>query len=208
MACYTRTFPRGSQTYLNFWINMLRSSDLRRVALRTFGRSPALMLSLLLLLTAISASSESLPPILANQNRVPAGTLRKGVLTVHLEIAKGVWHPEAENGVALSLYAFGESGRSLQNPGPLIRVLQGTEIQASLHNALPISVAVHGLGERTGDSNAVIRIAPGAVEQVHFTLKTPGLYLYWGAMDVDDLKLRNGVDAELTGAIVVDPPGA
>jgi FtsP/CotA-like multicopper oxidase with cupredoxin domain len=202
-----RTFPRGSQTYLNFWINMLRSNDLHRAALRTFQRSAGLILPLLLLV-AISVSSESLPPILANQNHVPAGTLRDGVLRIHFEIAKGVWHPEAENGVALSLYAFGESGKSLQNPGPLIRVPQGTEIQAWLHNALPISVAVHGLGERTGDSDAVVRLAPGAVEQVRFTTKTPGLYFYWAATEVDDLRLRNGVDAELTGAIVVDPPGA
>jgi FtsP/CotA-like multicopper oxidase with cupredoxin domain len=137
-----------------------------------------------LLLVTLAAFSESLPPILANQNHVLAGTLRGGILTIHLEIAKGVWHPEAEDGVALSVYAFGESGKSLQNPGPLIRVPQGTEIQAWLHNALPISVAVHGLGERTGDSDAVVRVAPGTVEQVHFTTKTPGLYLYWAATDV------------------------
>jgi FtsP/CotA-like multicopper oxidase with cupredoxin domain len=193
--------------YLNFWINMLKGNDLRRVALRRFGHSLALIFSPLLLV-AISASGEALPPILANQNHMPAGTLHDGILTVHLEIAKGVWHPEAEDGVALSLYAFGESGRPLQNPGPLIRVPRGTEIQAWLHNALPVSVAVHGLGERTGDSDAVVRVAPGAVEQVDFDMQTPGLYLYWAATDVDDLKLRHGIDAELTGAIVVDPAGA
>jgi FtsP/CotA-like multicopper oxidase with cupredoxin domain len=186
---------------------MLRNDSLLRTAVRTCGHSPVWILSLLLLV-ALAASGESLPPILANQNHVPAGTLRDGILTIHLEIDKGVWHPEAENGVAISVYAFGESGKSLQNPGPLIRVPQGTEIQAWLHNALPISVAVHGLGERTGDSDAVVRVAPGAVEQVRFTTKTPGLYLYWAATEVDDLKLRNGVDAELTGAIVVDLPGA
>lgn len=157
---------------------------------------------------APAASGESLPPVLANQNHVPAGTLRNGILTIHLEIAKGEWHPEAEDGIALSVYAFGESGKSLQNPGPLIRVPQGTEIQAWLHNALPVSVSVHGLGEREGDSDAVVRVAPGTIEQVHFTIRTSGLYLYWAATDVDDLKLRNGVDAELTGAMVVDPPGA
>ena len=35
-----------------------------------------------------------------------------------------------------------------------------------------------------------------------------GLYFYWGAAEVDDLKLRYGIDSELTGAFVVDPPGA
>jgi FtsP/CotA-like multicopper oxidase with cupredoxin domain len=188
-----------------FWINMLRSNDLRRAAIRRLA-PPTFVISLLLLV-AISASSESLPPILANQNHVAAGTLRGGVLTVHLEIAKGVWHPEADDGVVLSLYAFGESGQPLQNPGPLIRVPLGTEIHAWLHNALPVSVSVHGLGERKVESDALVRVAPGAVEQVRFTTKAPGLYFYWAATEVDDLRLRNGVDAELTGAIVVDPPG-
>jgi FtsP/CotA-like multicopper oxidase with cupredoxin domain len=164
------------------------------------------VLLLILALTA-SVSGESLPPIIANQNHASAGTLRDGVLTVHLEIAKGEWHPEAEDGIALSVYAFGESGKPLQNPGPLIRVPQGTEIRASLHNVLPIAITVHGLGERKGDSDAVLRIAPGTLEEVRFRATTPGLYLYWAVADVDDLKLRNRIDAELTGGIVVDPPG-
>src|SRR5579884_820205 len=168
MACFMRTFLPGNQTYLNFWINMLRNNRLHGPPPGTFGRFPGLILSLLVLV-AISASGESLPPILANQNHVPAGTLRDGVLTIHLEIAKGWWHPEAEDGVALSVYAFGESGRSLQNPGPLIRVPQGTEIQAWLHNVLPVPVMVHGFGERIGDNDAVVRVAPGAVEHVDFT---------------------------------------
>lgn len=152
-------------------------------------------------------SGESLPPILANQNHASAGILRNGILTVHLEIAKGEWHPEADDGIALSVYAFGETGRPLQNPGPLIRVNQRTQIRASLHNTLPIAITVHGLGECQGGSDAVVHIAPGAFEQVRFTATMRGLYLYWAATEVDDLKLRNGIDAELTGAIVVDPQG-
>lgn len=173
------------------------------------GRSPKWLCVLLLILALdASVSGESLPPIIANQNHASAGTLRDGVLTVHLEIAKGEWHPEAEDGIALSVYAFGESGKPLKNPGPLIRVPQGTEIRAFLHNVLPIAITVHGLGERKGDSDAVLHIAPGALEEVRFRATTPGLYLYWAAAEVDDLKLRNGIDAELSGAIVVDPPGA
>ena len=63
------------------------------------------------------AFSESLPVIVANQNHAPAGILRDGLLSVHLEIAKGDWHPEADNGMALAVYAFGEAGHPLQNPG-------------------------------------------------------------------------------------------
>jgi hypothetical protein len=164
------------------------------------------LLPLILSLSA-SVSGTALPPILANQNHASAGELRDGILTVQLEIAGGDWHPEANDGVALSVYAFGESGKPLQNPGPLIRVPQGTEIRASLHNTLSIAITVHGLGERKSDSEAVLHIAPGAVEQVTFTATTPGLYLYWAAAEVDDLRLRNGIDAELTGAMVVDPLG-
>jgi hypothetical protein len=112
------------------------------------------------------AYPESLPPIVANQNHTPAGSLRGGVLSLRLEIAKGEWHPEGEDGMALAVYAFGESGRALQNPGPLIRVPQGTEIRASLHNSLPVPITIHGLGEPRSD--AAVRVAPGATQQVTF----------------------------------------
>src|SRR5713101_6299753 len=151
---------------------------------------------------------DSLPPIEANQNRAPAGVFRDGVLTVQLEIAKGEWHPEADDGMALSVYAFGEAGHPLQNPGPLIRVPQGTEIRASLRNTLTVSISVHGLGDPNRGSDVPVRVAPGMVEQVRFKATTPGLYLYWGASEVDDLKLRYGIDPELTGAFLVDPPRA
>jgi FtsP/CotA-like multicopper oxidase with cupredoxin domain len=98
--------------------------------------------------------AESLSPIVANQNHAPAGVLRDSILSVRLEIAKGEWHPEADDGMALSVYAFGETGCPLQNPGPLIRVPQGTEIRASLRNTLTVAIAVHGLGERRGGGQA------------------------------------------------------
>ncbi len=128
------------------------------------------------------------------------------MLTVHLEIAKGEWHPEADDGIALSVYAFGESGRQLQNPGPLIRVPQGTEILASLHNTLAVPITVHGLGDPSND--AVVRIGPKETKEVRFKATMLGLYFYWGAAEADYLKLRYGIDSELTGAFVVDPPAA
>jgi manganese oxidase len=155
-------------------------------------------------LTASAVSGESLRPIKANSNHTPAGVFRDGVLSIELEIATGEWHPEADDGMALAVYAFGQVRHPLQNPGPLIRVPQGTEIRASLHNTLPVPITVHGLSSSMGDAG--LRIAPAAVEQVAFKATTPGLYFYWGASEVDDLKLRNGIDSELTGAFVVDPP--
>lgn len=169
------------------------------------GRSTTLLLTCVL--AAATAWTQSLPPIVCNSNHDRAGVLKDGVLTVHLEIAKGEWHPEAEDGVGLSVYAFGETGRPLQNPGPLIRVPQGTVIHASVHNALNEAITVHGLS-KTLPKEALLQVAPGAVEQVSFTAETPGLYFYWGDSGEGDLKLRHGIDAELTGALVVDPPGA
>jgi FtsP/CotA-like multicopper oxidase with cupredoxin domain len=162
---------------------------------------------LLLLNFSVLASrswSESLATVAANTNHVPAGILRDGVLTIQLEIARGEWRPEADDGVALNIYAFGEAGGTLQNPGPLIRVPQGTEIRASLHNSLAVPITVHGLGN---SYDATVRIVPAGSELVTFKATTLGLYFYWGASEVDDLKLRHGVDSELTGAFVVDPPG-
>ncbi len=168
----------------------------------------ARLLSPFFAIAAFGLSAESLPPIEVNQNHTPAGILRDGVLTVRLEIARGEWHPESDDGIALSVYAFGEAGHPLQNPGPLIRVPQGTDIRASLRNTLDVPITVHGLGDSNGGSDAVVHVAPGMIEQVRFKATTPGLYVYWGASGDGDLKLRHGIDSELTGAFVVDPAGA
>ena len=161
---------------------------------------------------SLELRGHSLPPIDANQNHAPAGVLRDGVLTVDLQIAKGEWRPESDDGMALSVYAFGEGGHPLQNPGPLIRVPQGTVIHASLRNTLGVPVTVHGFADAADSSGAGgergVRVAPGTITQITFKATTPGLYFYWGATEVDDLKLRHGIDSELTGAFVVDPPGA
>ena len=161
---------------------------------------------LLLSFASLMAMGASLPPILANQNHVPAGSLRGGVLSVQLEIAKGEWRPEGEDGMALAVYAFGEKGHSLQNPGPLIRVPQGTDIQASLHNSLATPITIRGLSQPGSDTS--VYIAAGATEQVNFKATTAGVFFYWGATDVQDVKFRYGVDSELTGALVVDAPGS
>jgi FtsP/CotA-like multicopper oxidase with cupredoxin domain len=154
----------------------------------------------------VSSSAGQLPRIETNQNHTAAGVLRDGVLTIRLEIAKGEWHPEADDGMALSVYAFGEAGHPLQNPGPLIRVPQGTEIRASIHNSLPVSIAVHGLAD-AGVDNAPLNLMPDAVQQISFKATTPGLYVYWGASENEDMRQRHGIDSELTGAFVVDPAG-
>src|SRR5262252_421152 len=143
-----------------------------------FRRRRPLPISCRLLLIVASAAI-GLPaqttPIDVNENHTPAGVFHDGILEIQLEIAKGEWHPEADDGIALSVYAFGEAGHSLQNPGPLIRVPQGTEIHATLHNTLAVPIHVHGLGDSSG-SEAVVDIEPQAAEQVRFRATMPGLY--------------------------------
>jgi FtsP/CotA-like multicopper oxidase with cupredoxin domain len=146
--------------------------------------------------------------VVANDNRSPAGQLRNGVLTVHLEVGTGVWHPESEDGEAIPVYAFGESGRALQNPGPAIRVPQGTQIQGTVHNALPVAVTLHGLHERPGDENDAITLAPGSTKEFRFSAGAPGSYFYWGTTTGKRLRDAAPLESQLAGAFVVDPPGA
>jgi hypothetical protein len=143
-----------------------------------------------------SAFSESLPVIVANQNHSPAGILRDGVLSVHLEIAKGDWHPEADDGMALAVYAFGESGHPLQNPGPIIRVPQGTEVHASLHNSLTVPITVCGLGEPGRD--AAVHVAPRSYRtgqfQSHNAWSLLLLGRVWGGRCEAAIRDRLGTD--------------
>jgi FtsP/CotA-like multicopper oxidase with cupredoxin domain len=88
--------------------------------------------------------------IATNDNRSPGGQLHDGKLELFLELGEGRWYPEGDRGPAIAVYAFGETGRPLQNPGPLIRVPRGTEIHISLRNTLPTAATVHGLHERPG----------------------------------------------------------
>ncbi|HTM89297.1 MAG TPA: multicopper oxidase domain-containing protein [Terriglobales bacterium] len=161
-------------------------------------------------LTAVAvgaARAESLPLIRTNQNHHPAGELRNGALTLQLEIGKGIWHPESEDGPGLPMYAFGQTGQALQNPGPLIRVPQGTAIHVSVHNTLPVPISVYGLAEPGAGDHQALHLAPGATQSATFKARTPGVYFYWGATHATDLNARHGIDSQLNGALAVDPPG-
>ena len=160
-----------------------------------------------LLLATLALPAQPLSPIAANDNRIPAGQRRNGVLTVHLEIRKGNWHPEREDGETIPVYAFGETGKPLQVPGPAIRVPQGTTIDISLHSALTVPAALHGLHQRPGKDADVVTVAPGATEHVRFVAGLPGTYLYWARTPDGRRANARVLDSLLGGALVVDPPG-
>jgi FtsP/CotA-like multicopper oxidase with cupredoxin domain len=133
--------------------------------------------------------------------------LRDGVLTIHLEIARGLWHPEDENGVALAVYSFGETGRPPQNPGPLIRVAQGTTIAASVHNSGDKVLAVHGLCTRPCDKSSDFNLTPGETREVRFQASAAGLFYYWAGTPGATLRSRDQSETQLNGALAVDAPG-
>ena len=148
------------------------------------------------------------PRIEANRNLSPAGELRDGVLSLRLEIREGEWYPEAESGPAISVQAFGEEGRPLQVPGPLIRVPEGTEVRATVRSALEKGTArVYGLHSRPGDAASPLEVPAGDTREIRFKLTAPGTYHYWATTTGTPQALRGGVDSQLSGALVVDRAG-
>jgi FtsP/CotA-like multicopper oxidase with cupredoxin domain len=147
-------------------------------------------------------------PIHANHNDRPAGALTGGVLSLALVAREGVWHPEAENGFGIPVQAFAEEGRPLEDPGPLIRVPEGTEIRVRVHNAIPgMTLVVHGLESRPGTGADSLVVASGAVAVARFQAGAPGTYFYWGTTTGARIDKRRTVDSQLSGAFVVDPVG-
>jgi len=173
--------------------------------------SNAMRLSGLLIILVVASSflcaADRLPTIAANDNRSRAGELRNNVLAIRLELGEGQWHPESEDGEGLVVYAFGEAGRPLQNPGPLIRVSQGTEVHVTVHNALPVAATVHGFHERLSKENDAFLLQPGAALEVRFKADAPGTYYYWATTTGSSMRQRAPIETQLAGAFIIDPPG-
>src|SRR6185295_284310 len=98
------------------------------------------------------------PPVVANDNRQPAGALEGSTLTLSLRAANGVWRPEGDDGPALRVDAFGEVDGRLMSPAPLIRVQAGTQIIATVRNELETPLRVHGFCDRGTPSCAPLEI--------------------------------------------------
>ena len=78
-------------------------------------------------------------------NRVAAGTVVDGTLTIRLEARTGEWYPDRDADPGVVVKAFAVEGGPLQIPGPLIRVPEGTRIRAIVRNRLADPLAMHGL---------------------------------------------------------------
>ena len=165
----------------------------------------------MLLLGAVVVSSPpqvaALEPeiIRANENRVAAGSLRSGNLTLALEARVGMWRPQADDGGGVLVQAFGEPGKPLLIPGPLMRVRSGTSVSVSIRNTQPTVLVMHGLHTRPGAEDDTLHVASGAVRTVTFEAGAPGTYYYWGSTTNQPVELRDGDDSQLTGAFIIDP---
>lgn len=158
----------------------------------------------LIQVSSIAAASRQ---ISVNDNRQPAGEWSDGILKVRMVAREGLWYPEAEEGPGLPVQAFGEQGKALSIPGPLIRVREGTRVRVRLRNDLASSLTVHGLHTRPSNSLESVSIAPGQTHEFNFLAGVAGTYFYYGAsMQADVISgLPLYKDAMLSGAFIVDP---
>ena len=149
----------------------------------------------------------ALSRVVANDNRVPAGVLKRDTLRVSLVLQKAEWYPEAENGPHVTVEAFSEAGKAPRIPAPLIRVRAGTVIRATIRNALTDSTAhVIGLGTHPIAASDTLHLRPGESTVVSFLAGEPGTYLYRAVIGKDPDGAKGDEEHETTGgAFVVDP---
>ena len=146
-------------------------------------------------------------PVMANDNRSAAGFMAESARTLRLELVPGRWQPDGDSGASVVLPVFAEGRKAAQVPGPLLRVPTGRAVRVSVRNRLAVPATVHGLYARPGNPDSLV-VPPGEVGEVRFTAGEPGTYLYWASTTGIPLEDRDGDDALLSGAFVVDPKGA
>lgn len=168
-------------------------------------------LSTLLLALAVHAGDPIAPRIAeridVHDNRVSAGTLQNGVLTLRLELREGRWFPDGDKARYEIVHAFAEAGGSPTVPGPMIRVPEGTELRITIRNTLDSTLVIYGMHSRPGSTRDTVQVAPRSEREIRFTAGTPGTYYYWGSTTGGSMRDLRGIDSQLSGAFIVDPPG-
>jgi len=159
------------------------------------------------------SASVTLPVIGFNDNTVPAGRRSAGALTVSLEIRKGRWYPLGKDHAPAEVLAFAPAGGPLTTPGPMLRVPLGTALRVKVTNASETTVAVRGLSSRLTPVMDTLLLAPGATGEARFVADAEGTFYYWAGepgrpmTGVPVAQRRLYDDAQLNGALIVDPPG-
>ncbi|MEO7457385.1 MAG: multicopper oxidase domain-containing protein [Gemmatimonadaceae bacterium] len=149
------------------------------------------------------------PKVSINDNRMAAGVLRGHALDLRIVARIGRWYPNGNSAPGADVQAFAEEGSAPRIPGPMIRVRAGTEVSVTVRNAVPHStLIVHGLTSRRVNMPVVddsLTLANGMSGTVRIRLDLPGTYYYWGTTMGRTVGERTREDAQLTGAIIVDP---
>ena len=153
---------------------------------------------------------------LPNDNRTPAGRHVGDTLELHLTVSPVIWRILGDNNPGFSLVAFSEEGKAPTIPGPLVRVRAGTPIHVTIRNPLSDTLVLRGLSERGGTLDSLV-VLPNSSDTVRFMARRPGTYQYFGVLTsaqrvigpgFRELGLfRPGVDSQLAGAFIIDPPG-
>lgn len=123
-------------------------------------------------------------------------------LQLRLAIVEAPWHPELA-GPERRILAFAEEGHAPSNPGPLIRVREGTTVAVTITNRSTTKLTVGGLYDRS-QAKADVALSAGATTTVAFRAGSPGTYFYWATAG-EPFETRTGPDSQLNGAFVVDP---
>jgi len=155
-----------------------------------------------------AGKSSSLPLILDNDNRIPAGINQNNRLDLNLEVKWGDFRMETPDRPGLKLVAIGEVGKQATIPAPLIRIKTGTSIHAKITNTLLDStITVYGFQKRPYKVTDSLFVSPGKSAEVVFEAGEPGTYLYWVKLGRGHkIEGRNSQeDDQLAGAFIVDP---
>ena len=149
-----------------------------------------------------------LPVVDANDNRVPAGQLNNGVLSLRLVVQMARWYPEGPSGPYADVPAIAEEGKAPQIPAPLIRVPSGTIINAVVRNTLTDStVFVRGFTGQPSPPVDRASIPTGETRTIRFVAGAAGTYSYLMTPGIR----RSDRDTEREasgGALIVDSLGA
>ena len=158
----------------------------------------------------VASADAQVARLAINDNRQPAGRVQNGVLTLDLEITRGMWHPDADAAPGILVDAIRVVGRPAAIPSPLIRVQRGTVVRVRLRNTLEESRMVWGLSDSHALADSV-RIEAGATREFTINTNLPGTYTYgaWRNFRLSSPDApATGPDMLASGAFVVDEPGA
>lgn len=152
-----------------------------------------------------AGSRRPIQDVAFNDNRQPAGRMVDGTLHADLVIGRGRWEPLGPGNGFGDLAFFRETGHAPTNPGPLLRVREGTPIRATVHNETTDTMVVHGLASRRQAVPDSLVLAPGATDTASFVADAEGSYYYWAAVAGTAFADRVYDDSQLNGALIVDP---